>query len=127
MGRQAQILIIDDEPAIRRSLRAFLCDQGYDADGACSAEQAMALMEGRSYDLLIVDLRLPGMSGEQLIRQVHDRAGPARFLIHTGSMDFRLSEELRRLGLRDRHIFAKPVLDLQQLLTGIEERLALPG
>jgi len=123
--KEARILIIDDETAIRSSLQAYLSDLDYITDGAESAEQAIGLLQDRSYDLLIVDLRLPGMSGEQLIRRVHAQGDGIRFLIHTGSMDFRLSDELRQLGLTERHIFAKPVIDLQQLVTGIEQQLSL--
>lgn len=123
--RRIRLLVIDDEPAIRDSLQAYLSDLGYIVDAAESAEQAIGLLQGRCYDLLIVDLRLPGMSGEQLIRGVHARGAGTRFLIHTGSMDYRLSDELRQLGLTERHIFAKPVLDLQQLVSGIEQQLSL--
>lgn len=122
--RQFHLLVIDDEPAIRTSLQAYLGDLGYLADGAGSAEEAMRLLQERVYDLLIVDLRLPGMSGEQLIRGVHAGGAGTRFLIHTGSMDYRLSDELRRIGLSEQQIFAKPVLDLRQLANGIRQQLA---
>lgn len=122
--RAARILVVDDEAAIRGSLLAYLGDQGYDADGAASAEQALELTRQRRYDLLIVDLRLPGMNGEQLIQRLNRSERPPGFLIHTGSTDFRLSAELRRAGLREHHVFAKPLFDLQQLLQGIEQRLA---
>lgn len=125
IAKRARLLIIDDEPAIRTSLQAYLSDLDYIADGAESAEQAIGLLRDSSYDLLIVDLRLPGMSGEQLIRRVHAQRDGTRFLIHTGSMGYRLSDELRQLGLTERHIFAKPVIDLQQLVTRIEQQLSL--
>ena len=114
------ILVIDDETAIRDSLSAFLEDQGYIVDAVESAEQALAAIDHEHYQVMVVDLRLPGISGDQLILAVHNRQPQTQFLIHTGSMDYRLSEELREIGMTEQRIFAKPIHDLSVLVDAIE-------
>lgn len=119
-----QILVIDDETAIRDSLSAFLEDQGYLVDAVESAEEALLAIDNREYHLMVVDLRLPGMTGDQLIMTVHQQQPRTKFLIHTGSMDYRLSEELRAIGMDEQRIFSKPVHDLALLVDAIESLVA---
>lgn len=57
------ILVVDDEPAIRRTLRANLAARGYDAIAVETGEEALRLAGARMPDLVILDLMLPGMSG----------------------------------------------------------------
>lgn len=60
---QARILVVDDEPQIRRTLRATLVPQGYTVSDAASGEEALeALREGKP-DLVLLDLNMPGMGG----------------------------------------------------------------
>lgn len=63
----SRVLVVDDEPAIQRALRANLVARGYDADVARTGEEALTLAAGRRPDLVLLDLGLPGMSGIQVI------------------------------------------------------------
>ena len=62
-----RVLVVDDEPAIRRALAANLKARGYDADLAATGEEALSLAAGRHPDLVVLDLGLPGMSGLDVI------------------------------------------------------------
>ena len=62
-----RVLVVDDEPAIRRALAANLKARGYDADLAATGEEALSLAAGRHPDLVVLDLGLPGMSGLEVI------------------------------------------------------------
>jgi CheY-like chemotaxis protein len=115
------VLVIDDEPAICTSLSAFLEDYGFRASAAESAEEALDLMEVNSYDVCIVDMRLPGMSGEDMIIQARERYPEQRHIIYTGSISYNLSDELKDLGLRPEHVFLKPVRVLSLLVKCIKE------
>jgi two-component system KDP operon response regulator KdpE len=64
----AQILVVDDEPAIRRILRANLAAHGYDVTVVESGEEALRLASARMPDLVILDLMLPGISGLEVCR-----------------------------------------------------------
>lgn len=114
------VLVIDDEPAICMSLTAFLEDYGFRASSAESAEEALDLMKNNTYNVCIVDLRLPGMSGEDLIIQARDRYPEQRHIIYTGSISYNLSEKLQALGMRPEHVFLKPVRVLTLLVKCIK-------
>lgn len=119
-----RVLVIDDEPAICTSLSAFLEDYGFRASTAESAEEALELMKSNEYDVCIVDMRLPGMSGEDLIIQARERYPEQRHIIYTGSISYNLSEKLKELGMRPEHVFLKPVRVLSLLVKCIKELAA---
>ena len=114
------VLVIDDEPAICLSLSAFLEDYGFKASTAESAEEALDLMKNNTYNVCIVDLRLPGMSGEDLILKAAERYPDQRHIIYTGSISYNLSEKLRDLGMRPEHVFLKPIRVLTLLVKCIK-------
>ncbi len=116
-----RVLVIDDEPAICTSLSAFLDDYGFRASTAESAEEALDLMKNNTYDVCIVDMRLPGMSGEELIIQARERYPDQRHIIYTGSISYNLSDKLKDLGMRPEHVFLKPVRVLSLLVKCIKE------
>ncbi|MEN6332773.1 MAG: response regulator transcription factor [Phycisphaerales bacterium] len=66
MELQAHILVVEDEPAIRTALTDFLEFHGFKASQACDGPQAAELVERHRFDLILLDLMLPGISGEQL-------------------------------------------------------------
>ena len=107
-----KILIVDDEVAVRLSLAAYLEDFDFEVVTVDSAENALLLFSHEHFEVAIVDLRLPGLSGDQLIHRAHLLDPAVRFLIHTGSVNFTLPQELRVLGMSDRHVINKPQPDL---------------
>jgi DNA-binding NtrC family response regulator len=121
-----RVLVIDDEPAIRDSLSAFLEDYGFCATPCGSAEEAQSLMNENPYDVCVVDLRLPGLSGEELVMLASKSHPHQRYIIHTGSISYNLPEKLQRVGMRPEHVFHKPVrvlsLLVQCIKTLVEER-----
>ena len=95
MSSQTRVLVVDDEPAIRNSLVEFLKDCQFDVSAAGSAEGALDLIARIPIDVALVDIRLPRLDGESLILQAHLLRPHMRFLIHTGSMAYKLSDELK--------------------------------
>ncbi|HWQ07818.1 MAG TPA: response regulator, partial [Holophaga sp.] len=68
------ILIVDDEPELRIPLREALADEGYTVEDAADADAALALLETRSYPVVVTDLHMPGgPSGLDLIAAVKAR------------------------------------------------------
>ncbi len=120
------VLVIDDEPGICLSLTAFLEDYGLKASSAESAEAALALMESTAIDICIVDLRLPGMSGEELIVEACTRYPGLRHIIYTGSTSYTLPEPLQALGMRPEHVFLKPIRVLTLLVQAIKALVEEP-
>jgi two-component system response regulator MprA len=61
-----RVLVVDDEPAVRRALEKGLLRAGHQVSTAPSGEQACEVLEGQSVDAIFMDLRMPGMSGRTL-------------------------------------------------------------
>ena len=65
----ARILVVDDEPQIRRALNTALRGHGFDVEQAESAEDGLALLAAHPHDLVVLDLMLPGMDGIGFIQE----------------------------------------------------------
>jgi DNA-binding response OmpR family regulator len=120
----SRVLILDDESDIRESLGGFLDDCGFSVLTAGSAEEALALDLLAEVGVAVVDIRLGGMDGLGFIRLVHAERPWIRFLIHTGSTEFRLDDELRALGMTEEDVLYKPVADIGMFEAAIRARLA---
>jgi two-component system NtrC family response regulator len=65
-----QILVVDDDESLRRVLQVQLEQSGFAADSAASPQQGMALLGNRGYDLVVTDLKMPGVSGIEFLKQI---------------------------------------------------------
>jgi two-component system KDP operon response regulator KdpE len=74
MSSGARILVVDDEPQIRRALQVNLENKGYDVSTAGSAEEAFEAITHRKPDVVIVDLLLPSMDGIELTRRIREQS-----------------------------------------------------
>jgi two-component system KDP operon response regulator KdpE len=66
------VLVVDDEPQIQRALRVGLAAQGYEVTAAASGEAALDCAAGREFDIVILDLGLPGMDGVEVCRALRE-------------------------------------------------------
>ena len=67
---EGRVLVVDDDPQIRRVMRTTLEAKGYDVDEAGSGEQALDLSRDEKFDLIILDINLPGKSGVEVCREI---------------------------------------------------------
>ena len=65
----SSILIVDDEPGIRETLRLVLGDEGYDTEAVASGEECLRAFEKRDFDLVLLDVWLPGVDGLETLRR----------------------------------------------------------
>lgn len=116
-----RVLVVDDEFAIRTSLAAYLEDFEFDVSSAGTAEEALEMMDKESFHVAIIDLRLPGMSGDALILEARERFPRMRFIIHTGSPAYHVTEDFKIDGVRMEHVFLKPISDMMMMVKAVEE------
>lgn len=76
-----RILVVDDEPAIRRFLRTALSAQDYRIEEADDGEGALEFLKRNPVDLVILDLGLPGMDGLEVVRRLRDQGGTTPIII----------------------------------------------
>ena len=111
-----RVLVVDDEPFIVTGLQVFLEDEGMQVDSAGSGEEAVDIARNdSSFDVCIMDMRLPGMNGDATIRSLHEICPGLKFIIHTGSADYSIPDDLRAIGIDERQFFAKPLMDMTPL------------
>jgi CheY-like chemotaxis protein len=111
-----RVLVVDDEPHIITGLRTFLEDEGMQVECAASGEEALELIRNDSgIDVCIMDMRLPGMNGDTTIRFLHEICPGLKFIIHTGTADYSIPDDLRDMGIDECQLFAKPLLDMAPL------------
>src|SRR5579859_6537608 len=68
----AQVLLVEDDPRMPEVLAALLRDDNLDVSSAKDANEALALMRKQAFDLVLLDLGLPGMNGFDLLRQMKE-------------------------------------------------------
>lgn len=114
-----KILILDDEIIIRSSLNAFLETYGYETVEAETAENAEKLLNENEFDLAIVDMRLPGESGEEFIKKAAGKYNKLKFIIYTGSEEFLKSSTIKSIGITSLDVFSKPVKNMSDMVNRI--------
>ncbi len=85
MVEKSQILLIDDEADSCKALSVLLTQAGYSVKSCQSGEQALSLMKHRSFDLIISDLLLPGVSGIDILKQVKEHSPEICVILITGN------------------------------------------
>ncbi|WP_461209969.1 response regulator [Desulfocurvus sp. DL9XJH121] len=113
------ILVLDDEQMVRENLEAFLEDEGLTPLTASNGEKALSILAENSVQVGIIDMRLPGMAGSEFIVRAHKVSPDTKFIVHTGSTNYKLPQELREVGVTYDDVFIKPLADMNVVLTAI--------
>ena len=124
MTPQNTILIVDDENRLRLSLSLILQKENYRVETATNAKEALACLQLHEYDLMFLDLNMPGMSGIDLLVQVHRHVPQMPVLILTAHAALESAIQAVRLGARNYLI--KPIEPVL-ILTRVAEILAESG
>jgi response regulator RpfG family c-di-GMP phosphodiesterase len=118
--RRARILVVDDDASVRSFLAYLLADEGCRVECASDAAAALEACEGGDYDLAMVDLRLPGLSGRGLAGAIAERWPDTAVVIATGVNDTGTAVECMRAGAFD--YLTKP-FDLEDVVIRVERAL----
>jgi len=101
------ILIIDDEEGVRITLKKIMEREGYQVDTAADFENAIQLLDKKTYDTVITDILLAGMSGLDLLRAIKERDQELPVIVITGEPNLETAKESIRYGAYD--YIEKPV------------------
>jgi DNA-binding response OmpR family regulator len=100
------ILVIDDEVAVNNNIRKILARKGYHVDQAVARDEALNKIQAKPYDLVLLDLKIPGVKGLELLKAVRDYNPQANVIIITGYASIETAVEAARIGAID--YLAKP-------------------
>jgi len=118
MTIRGKILAIDDESNIRRLLTNELEREGFRVATAASGEQGLALADKECFDLALVDLKLPGMSGIDVIQRIRHMPSPLNAIVITGHGDIERAVQSMKVGALD--FITKP-FKLSELIPLIDQ------
>ncbi len=106
------VLIVDDERTLARAIKTFMAEAGYEAEVAGDAETAMKMVESLRPDVVFADVRLPGMSGIDLLRRIREFDPAIPVIIMTAHGTIEGAVEAVKLGAFD---YMKKPVDLEEL------------
>jgi two-component system response regulator HydG len=115
-----RILIVEDEPQMCELLESFFSDNGYDVAVALTGEKAIARLEEEDYALVVTDIKLPEMSGLELLARIRLDWPDVAVLIMTAFSSISTAVEAMKLGAED--YIGKP-FQLDELLITVEKGL----
>src|SRR4030042_6835030 len=123
MGTNPSIVIIDDEPNLRRSLGLILQRAGYNITTAPNAAEAIHLLQAGAFDLTFLDIKLPDQNGIQLLPKIRELYPEMPILILTAHATLDTAIGAVRLGARD--YLLKPI-DPETILNRVHALLIEP-
>jgi len=109
------VLIVDDEPGIRRSLADVLQDEGYGAESTGSGEACLEALKKKKYDLVMLDVWLPGLDGLQTLERIQGLEQPPLVIMISGHGTIETAVRATKLGAFD--FIEKPLSIDKTLLT----------
>ena len=97
----SRILVIDDDQGVRDSMARMLRGAGYAVETAPSGEDGVVMAKGNAYDVILSDMRMPGISGLDVLRRLRDQRVDAAFIVMTGFGTVDSAVEAMKLGAVD--------------------------
>ena len=96
-----KLLVVDDEIALCDLLRHFFIKQGYRVSMATSGTEALTVITKEQPDLMLLDVKMPRMSGIEVLKQLRERGDEVKVIMVSASRDDMTINEARRLGAID--------------------------
>lgn len=115
---KAKVLLVDDEEDFISTLSQRLKVRGLTVSGATSGEEALKLVEEEPFDIIVLDLAMPGMDGLETLKTIKENHPDAEIIMLSGHGTVKTSIEAMKLGADD--FLEKPV-DFKELLSKIDE------
>lgn len=127
---ELKILVVDDEESIREAIGEFLEDEGYEASLAENGSRALDMFEKNEYDIVFMDIRMPGIDGIETLREMKHSRPRTKVVIITGLPDEEALE--RAMAVSEGTVegfLPKPFKpkDLRKILEGLKSGKRLPS
>ncbi|HEV2115888.1 MAG TPA: ATP-binding protein [Terriglobales bacterium] len=125
LSNTAKILVVDDEPGVLLTTRAILQEEGYDVEAAGSGQEAVEAIHQRHYDLVLTDLKMPGVNGLDVLAEVRKRSPLTVTVMMTGYGSVGSALDSVQLGAYEYLLKPIEVEDLKQAVRRSLERKRL--
>lgn len=114
------VLVVDDEPVIRENLERLLRGAGYELTVAANGQEALARAQAQEFEVVLLDIKMPGMSGIEVLDQLHARYPDTAVIMVTAMGDVQTAVQAMRSGAYD-YILKPP--DLDDILVRVEKAI----
>jgi len=101
MSDRKSIIVVDDERVVLNSCRAILSEHGYEIETVLSGEEALRLIEDRPFDVALIDLKMPGMPGSELLNRIQEKRPQTVNVIITGFATVETAVDAMKRGAFD--------------------------
>ena len=118
----SEILIIEDEKDTAEPVKEALKLNGFDADIAEDGEKGLEMFRQNEYELVLLDLKLPKMSGEEVLRKIREFRPYVYVIVYTCFSEFANIKTLTNIGI-DGYVNKGPDADLKELITMVKGKL----
>ncbi|RJR22478.1 MAG: response regulator [Desulfobacteraceae bacterium] len=115
MQDTVKVLVVDDEKVVREGCQRVLCTRGFEVNAAESGEKALAMIQETTPDVILLDLKMPGMSGEEVLEQTRKNFPDIPVIVITGHGTIDTAVECMKKGAYD--FITKPFQMDEFLLT----------
>jgi DNA-binding NtrC family response regulator len=122
--RMRRVLIVDDEPGVRESLRMVLKD-GYETTAAASGKEALDVLQASPFDVVLLDIVMPGMDGLQLLEEIRGRRSSIPVVMLTATKTVKTAVGAMKLGAFDYVTKPFDVDELRMILDRATQNAAL--
>lgn len=118
-----RVLIIEDEIVTAEAVKEALALDNISADIASDGKSGLEKFVSHNYDLILLDLKMPGLSGDEVLSEIRKRDPFIDVIIYTNYMDFEDIKKLTNIGIEG-YINKGPKADLSELISVIKAKLA---
>lgn len=118
-----RVLIIEDEIVTAEAVKEALALDDISADIASDGESGLEKLKSNNYDLILLDLKMPGLSGDEVLSEIRKQDPFIDVIIYTNYTEFADIKKLANIGI-DGYINKGPKADLVELISAIKEKIA---
>ena len=118
-----RVIIIEDEIVTAEAVKEALALENISADIASDGKSGLEKFVSHNYDLILLDLKMPGLSGDEVLSEIRKRDPFIDVIIYTNYMDFADIKKLTNIGIEG-YINKGPKADLSELISVIKAKLA---
>ncbi len=102
-----ELLLVDDDAELRGDMSSFFTRQGHRVEQCASGEEALGLLEQRAFNVVVLDMMMPGMSGLEVLKELQKRHTECEVVMLTGEATVEAAVEAMKLGARE--FLTKPI------------------